>query len=332
MIKRWPSPLVLGMATREAYGRALADLGNENPRIVVLDADLSKSTYTSFFGKAHKERFFDVGIAEANLVSVAAGLAAGGFIPFASSFASFLICKGYEQLRICCAYMEMKVNFVGSHGGISLGEDGPSQQSIEDIALACCLPGFTVAVPADEVSTAALVRAAAEHYGPVYLRVGRPRTPKLYAPGERFSFGRAKTLSDGSDVTVIANGLMVGLACQAAELAERKGIHVRVIDCHTAKPIDEATIQIAAEETGAIVVVEEHLIRGGLGSAVAQTVARRCPVPMEFVGLEDTFAESGTPEELFRAYGLTVEHVLGAVQTVLTRKEKRAASAAQAFT
>lgn len=329
MIRRWLSPMALGMATREAYGRALAELGEENPRIVVLDADLSKSTYTALFGKKFKERFFDVGIAEANLCSIAAGLAAGGFIPFASSFASFLMCKGYEQLRVCCAYMEFNVNFVGSHGGISMGEDGPSKQSIEDVALACCLPGFTVAVPADEVATAALVRAAAEHYGPVYLRVGRPPVPKLYAPGERFSFGRAKTLSDGKDVTVIANGLMVSIACQAAELAERKGIHVRVIDCHTAKPLDEATVAMAAEETGAIVTAEEHLTRPGLGTLVAQAVARRRPVPMEFVGLEDTFAESGTPEELFRAYGLTVEHILGAIDRVLARKARGAAGAAR---
>jgi transketolase len=319
MIKRWQS-LEPGMATREAYGRALADIGAKNPKIVVLDADLSKSTYTSIFGKAHKDRFFDVGIAEGNLVSVAAGLAAGGFIPFASSFASFLVCKGYEQLRVSVAYMGLNCKFVGSHGGISLGEDGPSQQSIEDVALAASLPGFTVAVPADEVSTDALVHEAAVHQGPVYLRVGRPRAPKIYGPGERFSFGRAKTLSDGSDVTVIANGLMVGTACQAAELAERRGIHVRVIDCHTAKPLDEATVEIAAKETGAIVVAEEHLIRGGLGSAVAQVVVRRQPVPMEFVGLQDTFAESGTPEELFRAFGLTVEHLLGAIFRVLERK------------
>lgn len=325
MIKRWPSKWELGMATREAYGHALAELGEENSKIVVLDADLSKSTYTSLFGKKYKERFFDVGIAEANMCSIAAGLALGGLIPFASSFASFLLCKGYEQLRICCAYMETNVNFVGSHGGISLGEDGPSQQSIEDITLACSLPGFTVAVPCDEAATKTLVRAAAEHHGPVYIRVSRPRATKIYALGERFSFGRAKTLSDGDDVTIIANGLMVALACQAAELAERKGIHTRVIDCHTAKPLDEATIAIAAEETGALVVAEEHLSRPGLGSLVAQTVVSRCPVPMEFVGLPDTFAESGTPEELFRAYGLSVEHLLGALQRAVQRKEKRTA-------
>ena len=329
MIRRWPSPLELGSATREAYGRTLAELGEENPRIVVLDADLAKSTHTGLFGKRFKERFFDVGIAEANMCSIAAGLAAGGMIPFASSFAAFLIWKGYEQLRICCAYMEFNVNFVGSHGGISLGEDGPSQQSIEDIAIACALPGFTVANPADEVATAALVRAAAEHYGPVYIRVGRPRVPKIYAPGERFSFGRAKTLSDGHDVSVIANGLMVGVACEAAELAERRGIDVRVIDMHTAKPLDEATIEIAAAETGAIVVAEEHLWRPGLGSLVAQAAARRHPVPMEFVGMDDTFAESGTPEELLRAYGLTTEHILGAIDHVLDRKVKGAGALAR---
>ena len=323
MIKRWPATWEPGMATREAYGHALAELGGENARIVVLDADLSKSTYTSLFGKKYKDRFFDVGIAEANLCAMAAGLALGGFIPFASSFASFLLCKGYEQLRMCCAYPAVNVNFVGSHGGISLGEDGPSQQSIEDVTLACSLPGFTVAVPADAVATQALVRAAAEHHGPVYIRVGRPRALKIHTPGERFSFGRAKTLSDGDDVTVVANGSMVALACQAAELAERKGIHVRVIDCHTAKPLDEATIEIAAQETGAVVVAEEHLSRPGLGSLVAQAVVTRCPVPMEFVGLPDTFAESGTPEELFRAYGLTVEHILGALQQVARRKEKQ---------
>src|SRR2546425_7525130 len=186
MIRRPPRSTLFPYTTLfRSYGRALAELGQENPRIVVLDADLSKSTYTSLFGKKFKDRFFDVGIAEANMCSMAAGLAAGGMVPFASSFASFLMCKGYEQLRVCCAYMEFNVNFVGSHGGITLGEDGPSQQSIEDIALACSLPGFTVAVPADEVATAALVRAAAEHHGPVYIPVGRPRTAKIYAPGER---------------------------------------------------------------------------------------------------------------------------------------------------
>ncbi|MBM4254381.1 MAG: transketolase family protein [Deltaproteobacteria bacterium] len=329
MIKRWPTQWELGMATREAYGHALAQLGEENSKVVVLDADLSKSTFTSLFGKKFPARFFDVGIAEANMCSIAAGLASDGFIPFASSFASFLLCKGYEQLRICCSYMEMNVNFVGSHGGISLGEDGPSQQSIEDIALACSLPGFTVAMPADEVATRELVQAAAAHYGPVYLRVSRPRAPKIYPAGERFAFGRAKTLSDGDDVTVIANGLMVALACQAAELAERKGIHTRVIDLHTAKPLDEATIEIAARDTGALVVVEEHLSRPGLGSLVAQVVVNRCPVPMEFVGLPDSFAESGTPQELFRAYGLTVEHVLGAIQQVVRRKDKRQVASAR---
>lgn len=329
MIRRWLSPVELGMATREASDRALAELGEGNPRIVVLDADRSRSGSAALFRTKFKERFFDVGLAEANLCAIAAGLAAGGFVPFASGLASSLMCRGYEQLRVCCAYMEFNVNFVGSDGGISVGEDGPSKQSIEDVALACCLPGFTVAVPADEVAAAALVRAAAEHHGPVYLRVGRPRTPRIYTPGERFSFGRAKTLSDGRDVTVIANGLMVSVACRAAELAERKGIHVRVIDCHTAKPLDEATVAMAAEETGAIVTAEEHLTRPGLGTLVAQAVARRCPVPLECVGLEDTFAESGTPEELLRAYGLTTEHILGAIDRVLARKARGAARAAR---
>jgi transketolase len=324
MIKRWRS-LEPGLATREAYGRALAELGAANPRIVVLDADPAMTM--AVFGRANRERFVEVAVAGANLVAVAAGVAAGGFIPFASGPAAALVPKGYEALRVACALMQLNVKLVGNHGGISLGEDGAAQQAIDDVALATSLPGFTVAVPADEVATRALIHAAAEHEGPVYIRVGRPRAPLVYAPGERFSFGRAKTLSDGGDVTVVANGLMVATACRAAELAERRGVQVRVVDCHTAKPLDEAAVTMAAEETGALVVAEEHLVRGGLGSAVAQAVGRRHPVPLEFVGLEDTFAESGTSEELFRAYGLSVEHVLGAIFRAVERKAGTRAAA-----
>lgn len=319
MIRRWGS-LEPGLATREAYGRALAELGAEDPRIVVLDADVSRSTCTALFGERYPDRFFDVGIAEANLVGVAAGLAREGFIPFASGYAAFLLGKGYDALRTAVALMGLNVKVVGSHAGISLGPEGPTQQATADVALAATLPGFTVAVPADEVATRALVRAAAEHQGPVYLRLGRPPAPRLYAPGERFSFGRAKTLSDGDDATVLASGLMVAVACRAAELAERRGLHVRVVDAHTVKPLDEATVELAARETGALVVAEEHLVAGGLGAAVAQVVVRRHPVPVEFVGLPDTFTESGTPEELFRAYGLSIEHILGALARVVERK------------
>ncbi|MDD5434695.1 MAG: transketolase family protein [Nitrospira sp.] len=311
---------VYGMATRDAYGKTLAELGKENPAIVALDADLSKSTKSNIFAKEFKDRFFNMGIAEANMVSTAAGLASCGKIPFASSFASFLICKSYDQLRMSIANPHLNVKLIGSHGGISIGEDGASQMGIEDIALTCSLPGFVVIVPADELSTRELVRLAAEHIGPVYIRTGRPKAPIIYPDGGKFEIGKANIIREGIDITVIANGLLVQEAVEAACICSEKGLDVRVIDMHTIKPIDMDAIIQSAQTTGAIVTAEEHLISGGLGAAVAQVVAEHAPVPMGFIGIKDTYAESGQPDELFRKYGLTAEHIVAEIEKTVKRK------------
>jgi transketolase len=310
----------LGLATRDAYGQALIEVGRSNPNVVVLDADVSGSTKSRAFAKEFPERFFNFGIAEANMVSAAAGLASCGKIPFASSFAAFLMCKSFEQLRMSVANPHLNVKLCGSHSGISLGEDGASQMAVEDIALACALPRFVVLVPADEVATRALVRQAAEYQGPVYLRTGRPSAPLIYETDEGFTIGKAKLLREGSDVTLIANGLLIWEALEAARTCEGRGIEVRVIDMHTVKPLDESAVVAAAQETGAIVTVEEHLASGGLGSHVAEIVVKHHPVPMEFVGLQDTYAESGKPDELFKRYGLTAESILQSIDRVLKKK------------
>jgi len=313
--------LKLGMATREAFGKTLAKLGAENPKIVVCDADLSKSTYTSLFAKEFPNRFFECGIAEANMVSIGAGLASSGKIPFVSSFSCFVMNKGFEQLRVNVAYPNLNVKIVGTHSGISIGEDGPSQMSIEDIGLACSLPGFTVLCPADEVATDALVRAAAALDGPVFLRAGRMKAPILYQAGREFTIGKAIELTEGSDVTIIAMGLMVAEAIRAQETLEGEGISARVIDMHTIKPLDRDAIARAASDTGAIVVAEEHLVDGGLGVRVAQVVGETHPCLMEFVGIQNTYAESGTPEELLDKYGLVARDVAAAVRRVVSRKK-----------
>jgi len=312
--------LKLGMATREAFGKALVELGRENPDVVVCDADLSKSTYTALFGKEFPDRFFECGIAEANMVSIGAGLASSGKIPFVSSFSCFVMNKGFEQLRVNVAYPGLNVKIVGTHSGISIGEDGPSQMSIEDISLACSLPGFTVLCPADEVATFALVRAAAALNGPVFVRAGRMKAPILYQPGHDFAIGKAVELTEGTDVTIIATGLMVSESIRAQEALESEGIGVRVIDMHTIKPLDRDAIARAAKDTGAIVVAEEHLVDGGLGVRVSQVVAETHPCIMEFVGIENTYAESGAPEQLLDKYGLVARDVIAAVRRALVRK------------
>ena len=312
--------LKMGMATREAFGHALVELGRENPDVVVIDADLSKSTNTHLFAKEFPERFFSCGIAESNMVGIAAGLASAGKIPFAASFSSFIVNKGFEQLRVVVAYPDVNVKIVGTHCGISIGEDGPSQMAIEDLSLACSLPGFTVLSPADEVSMKALVRAAAAHAGPVYIRAGRPKVPVIYQPGQTFTIGKAEELVEGTDLAIIATGLLVAEAIRAAEHLSSEGISARVIDMHTIKPLDVDAIRRAAE-TGAIVVAEEHLVDGGLGVRVAQVAARTRPCPMEFVGIENVYAESATPEELLDKYGLLSRDVVAAAHRVLKRKK-----------
>lgn len=308
----------LGMATRQAYGKALIEVGKLYPNAVVLDADLSKSTMTKDFAKAYPDRFYNIGIAEANLVGVAAGLATTGKIPFVSSFACFLMCKGYDQLRLGVSYSENNVKVVVSHGGISIGEDGVSQMSVEDVALACVLPKMVVMVPSDEHCTRQAILAAAAYNGPVFIRTGRAKAPLVYnAPPEGFAIGKAITVREGTDVTVVANGMLVGPALDAADTLAGEGISVRVLDMHTVKPLDEEAVLKAARETKGIVVAEEHLIHGGLGSAVAQALARRRPARMEFVAIDDTFAESATGEELMAKYGLTEPDVVAAVHRIL---------------
>jgi transketolase len=308
-----------GVATREAFGRTLVELGRENRDIVVCDADLSKSTMTTYFAKEFPDRFFECGIAEANMVGIAGGLAAAGKIPFASSFSCFVMNKGFEQLRIACAYPNMNVKIVGTHSGISIGEDGPSQMSVEDLSLACSLPGFVVIAPADEFAMKALVRKAAEHVGPVFLRAGRPKVPIVYNAEARFEIGKAVELIEGNDVTLIAHGLMVAECIRAAEQLEQDGITARVLDMHTIKPLDRDAIARAARETRAIVVAEEHMVDGGLGVRVAQTAAETDPCVMEFVGLTD-YAESGTPDALLEKYGMTASRVVEAARKAVSRK------------
>ncbi len=311
----------LGNATRDAYGKALVELGKENADIIVMDADLSKSTRTEMFGKAYPDRFIDIGIQEANLVGIASGLASCGKIPFISSFACFLMCKGYEQLRVGVAFSELNVKVVTSHGGISVGEDGASQQSVEDFALAATLAGFTVISPADEFSAKALIKQAATHKGPVYVRTGRSKAPHLYNEKTSFQIGKGVKLRDGKDVTLIGTGLLTFEAMEAADLLARQGIDAAVVDIHTLKPLDKELLVAEARKTGAFVVAEEHLIWGGLGSAVSQLVSQNCPIPVEFVGINDTYAESGKPEELFEKYGLTSKHIAQAAQKAVSHKK-----------
>ena len=309
----------LGASTREAFGRALVELGRENKDIVVCDADLAKSTMTTYFAKEFPDRFISCGIAEANMAAIGAGLAYAGKIPFISSFSAFVMNKGFEQLRGCAAYPNVNLKVVGTHSGISIGEDGPSQMSIEETALACSLPNFTVIAPADEGATTASVRWAAAHVGPVFIRTGRVKCPIVYGPNQVFEIGKAVQLIDGTDVTIIANGLLVAEAIRAQEVLEGEGISARVVDMYTVKPLDREAVRRAAVETGAIVVAEEHLVDGGLGVRVAQVAAELAPCPMEFVGLTG-YAESGTPTELLDKYGMLGRDVAAAVRKVLKRK------------
>jgi len=309
--------LKMGPATRDSYGKALVEVGEANPNVVVLDADLSKSTKTGAFIKAFPDRHFNVGIAEANLVGMAAGFASTGKVPFASSFACFLMCKGFDQLRLGVAYSQVNAKIVVTHGGISIGEDGVSQMSVEDVGMACLLPGFTVVVPCDDAETRATIHAIAAHDGPCFVRTGRPKAPVVFEGDCPFELGKAIQVREGNDITLVANGLLVGPALQAADRLAEKGVEARVLDVHTVKPLDEEALAAAAADTGRMVVAEEHLLYGGLGSAVAMAVGRCHAVPMRFVGLDDTYAESGTTEELMEKYGLNAEAIVAAAEELL---------------
>ncbi|MBI2979763.1 MAG: transketolase family protein [Chloroflexi bacterium] len=309
------------IALRDAYGQTLVELGRENPDIVVLDADLSQSTMTRFFAKEFPDRFFDCGIAEQNMVSIAAGLAASGKIPFASTFAVFAPGRCFDQVRMSVAQPGFNVKLVTTHGGISVGEDGSSHQAIEDLALIGSLPGFTVIVPADAIEAAQAVKAAAANYGPYYIRLGRPKVPMVYNSDYRFNPGKAVMMRQGKDATIIAIGIMVVSALEAADKLKRQGIDCAVMNMPTLKPVDEVAIIKAAADTGAIVTAEEHLEHGGLGSIVARIVARHQPVPMGFIAIKDTYATSGKPAELLEMYGLTAKDIAQAVRDVLKRKK-----------
>jgi transketolase len=307
-------------STREAYGKTLVELGRQNLNIVVLDADVSPSTMTSFFAREFPERFFNCGLEEQNMIGIAAGLAASGKTVFATTFVVFVVCRCFDQLRLCISQPELNVKIVATHGGVTVGEDGTSHQAIEDLALCCALPSFTVVVPADAIEAAEAIRVAASDYGPFYIRLSRPKTPIVYPEDYQFTLGRAVTMRQGEDATVIAVGIMVAKALEAADILARQGIDCRVINMHTLKPLDKAAVVKAASETGAIVVAEEHLAQGGLGSRVAQTVAKEKPVPMEFVNLGDRYASSGKAEELLQRYGLTARDIEESVKSAVKRK------------
>lgn len=309
------------IATRDAYGKTLVELGRENPDIVVLDADLSVSTKTSLFAKQFPDRFFDLGVAEQDMISTAAGLAACGKIVFASTFAVFGSGRAWDQVRMSVAYTRLNVKIVVTHAGITTGEDGASHQANEDLAIMRVLPNMTVMVPADAIETAKIIRAAAAFHGPAYIRLSRPATPLVYeSDNYEFKIGKGIVMREGRDATVFACGLMVGMALNAAEQLAGENISVRVVNLHTVKPLDKELIIRCARETGAVVTAEEHSILGGLGSAVAEVLVENSTAPLIRVGIRDVFGESGKPEELLVKYGLTAENIAAAVKSVLKRK------------
>ena len=301
---------IIKVATREAYGKALVELGEKNDKVVVLDADLAAATKTGMFKKAFPDRFFDAGIAECNMIGVAAGLATTGYTVFASSFAMFAAGRAFEQIRNTIGYPHINVKIGATHAGISVGEDGASHQCCEDIALMRTIPGMVIINPADDVEARAAVLAMADYDGPAYLRFGRLAVPRINPLDYEFRLGKGVQLCDGKDVTIIATGLMVGEALAAKETLANEGISARVINMHTIKPLDKEIVAAAARETGAIVTAEEHNIIGGLGSAVAEAVCEVCPVPVMRVGVEDKFGASGPAVEMLKIYGLTADHIV----------------------
>ncbi len=308
------------MATRDAYGEELVEIGRENPDIVVLDADLSGSTKTSLFARVFPERFFNTGIAEANMIGIAAGLAAAGKIPFASTFAVFAPGRVYDQIRMSVAYPALGVKIAATHAGLTVGEDGASHQALEDLALARVLPNLTVIVPADGPETRAAVRAAVAHPGPVYLRLGRAPVPVIYPDGRSFTIGRYDVLKEGRDVALVASGIMVDICLQAALSLAADGVLAAVVNASTLKPLDEETLLAVAARTGAVVTAEEHSVIGGLGGAVAEFLSGTLPVPVVRVGVADRFGRSGRPDELLEAYGLTPRAVADAARKAVSLK------------
>lgn len=306
--------------TRSGFGAGLAELGNSNPQVVALCADLTGSLKMDKFAKEHPERFFQAGIAEANMIGVAAGLSLSGKIPFVGSFANFVTARVYDQIRQAVAYSDTNVKICASHAGITLGEDGATHQTMEDLGLMRMLPGMTVINPCDYNQTKAATIAVAEHKGPVYLRFGRPSVPNFTPEDQKFEIGKALKLIEGTDVTIFATGHLVWEAIQAADMLEKEGISVELINIHTIKPLDEKGVIESAKKTKAVVCAEEHFIAGGLGELVSGVLARECPTPLEFVSVNDKFGQSGTPSELMKLYGLTAENIVESVKKVLSRK------------
>jgi len=308
------------IATRDAYGQILAELGEENRDIVVLDADLSGSTKTAVFAKKFPERFFNMGIAEANMVGTAAGLAAAGKVPFVSTFAIFAVGRAWEQVRQSVAYPKANVKIVATHGGITVGEDGGSHQSVEDIAIMRAVPNMTVIVPADGAETREAIRAAASYQGPVYIRLGRNKVPSVFPVEHPFRIGKGCEVVAGTELTFVTTGLMTAQAVTAAELLRKEGISARVVHLGTVKPLDSEIVLAAARETGAIVTAEEHSVIGGLGGAVAELLGEHCPVPLKRVGIQDRFGTSGKSEELIKYFGLTPEDLVEAAREIRQRR------------
>jgi len=307
--------------TRDGYGQALLELGEKNHDIVVLTADLAESTRVEEFGKKFPDRFIECGVAEQNMMGIAAGLALGGKIPFVSSYAVFSPGRSWDQLRVSVCYTKANVKVAGAHTGISVGPDGATHQALEDIAIVRVLPNIVVEVPCDAIEAKKTTIAAAAHKGPFYFRFGREKTPIITTDDTPFEVGKAQVLKDGNDATIVACGPLVYQSLLAAKQLEDKGINVRVINNHTIKPIDTLTLAKAAKETGAIVTVEEHQVTAGLGGAVAEALAKNYPVPMEFIGVQDTFGESGNTNELYEKYGMSTDAIYKAVQNVLKRKK-----------
>ncbi len=307
---------------REYFGQAILEAAQQNPRVVVLDGDLGNSTGAATVKKAFPERFFNIGIAESNMISISAGLASCGYIPFATSLSSFLLCNAYEQIRVSVAIAGLNVKLMGSHSGMTTNREGPSSMSIEDYALSGGLPTFTILVPSDPVSMIKAVHAAVKHVGPVYIRSSREPMPYIYSEDDPFEVGKANLVREGGDAAIIACGLMVPVSLDAATLLAQEGIQVRILDMHTLRPLDRAAILKAAKDTGAIVTAEEHMIRGGMGSAVAQVLAQDLPTPMRFIGIPDRYPRSGSLEELMADMGMTAQHIAAAVKDVIRQKQK----------
>lgn len=311
---------VIKVATRDAYGKALVELGEKNPNILVLDADLAAATKTGAFKKTFPERFFDTGIAESNMMGVAAGLATTGYTVFASSFAMFSAGRAFEQVRNTIGYPHLNVKIGATHAGISVGEDGASHQCCEDIALMRSIPGMVIINPADDIEARAAVLAAAELDGPVYMRFGRLAVPRIFDEDYKFEIGKAVTLKEGTDVTIIATGLMVNEAIEASKELEAEGISVELINMHTIKPLDKAAVVAAAKKTGCIVTAEEHNVIGGLGDAVCDAVCAECPVPVVKVGVEDTFGKSGPAVDLLHIFGLDAANIVDKAKLAISKK------------